>query len=725
MASPAAKPASRHRFDDLTLDPGRRCVWRGGEQIRLSSLTFELLRVLVEHAPNVVAHDALVDRTWGPHRIVTPENLAKRVMLLRQALGDDADKPRYVERVRSQGYRLIPDVVDATRQEAALSPAEPQVAAEPSRRVARGLRAFGRAALATGVLLLMASAGWLASERLPSREAVADVRSIAVLPFDNRSVAEEDAGFFASGIHDDLITRLAAIGDLKVTPRASVMGYRAQPRSWRRIGEELGVGVVLDGSVQRAGNQVRVNVQLIDARTEETIWGKSYDEELTAASVFAIQRAITAGIAQELSAKLTAEETSQLDEAPTRNMRALDLYMSGRDYERPPFVYWGMAAHQYRRAIEEDPQFALAHARLSLASLLAYYNVDGDRKRVETAKLAAETAVGLQPDLPIGRVAMAFYLLTVTGELQRASDELAAAAPYVQGEPQFFIVRAALNEGLRRPEQAAADRAAALALSPRDPAVMLDMAFWHSQVREYGEAESLVDRALDIRPDFVAAALLKAELAVFRDGDVAPVRKLSVADFAADVGRSRRLEQLQWLAALYERDHATAIAAAARMLELAGGSRDPAVSGDADLPLTNVPLLHSAATTLELAGEVDAARRLYLRGLEQTQDAGAEWRAWRAAFLAGVGRSEEALKIGRELLAEMSPDDALASTLRLWLVLEVFIPGRDFALATDQLDEYLSRPGNWSIEGLLPHPRYDPIRHDARFIAVVAKHRRP
>jgi tetratricopeptide (TPR) repeat protein len=295
----------------------------------------------------------------------------------------------------------------------------------------------------------------------------------------------------------------------------------------------------------------------------------------------------------------------------------------------------------------------------------------------------------------------------------------------VQGEPQFFIVRAALNEGLRRPEQAAADRAAALALSPRDPAVMLDMAFWHSQVREYGEAESLVDRALDIRPDFVAAALLKAELAVFRDGDVAPVRKLSVTDFAADVGRSRRLEQLQWLAALYERDHATAVAAAARMLELAGGSRDADVSADADLPLTNVPLLHSAATTLELAGEVDAARQLYLRGLEQTQDAGAEWRAWRAAFLAGVGRSEEALKIGRELLAEMSPDDALASTLRLWLVLEVFIPGRDYALATDQLDEYLSRPGNWSIEGLLPHPRYDPIRHDARFIAVVAKHRRP
>jgi DNA-binding winged helix-turn-helix (wHTH) protein len=194
MASPAAKPASRHRFGDLTLDPGRRCVWRGGEQIRLSSLTFELLRVLVEHAPNVVAHDALVDRTWGPHRIVTPENLAKRVMLLRQALGDDADKPRYVERVRSQGYRLIPDVVDATRQEAAVSPAEPQVAAELSRRVARGARAFGRAALATGVLLLMASAGWLAGERLPSREAVADVRSIAVLPFENRSVAEEDAG---------------------------------------------------------------------------------------------------------------------------------------------------------------------------------------------------------------------------------------------------------------------------------------------------------------------------------------------------------------------------------------------------------------------------------------------------------------------------------------------------------------------------------------------------
>ena len=214
MASFAAAPASCYRFADLTLDAGRRCVWRGAQQIRLSNLTFELLRVLVEQAPNVVAHDALADRTWGPHRIVTPENLAKRVMLLRQALGDDADQPRYIERVRCHGYRLIPDVEDATKQDAAVSLTEPQAAAEVSRPATRRARAFGKGALAAGVLLLVASAGWLAGERLPPREAVADGRSIAVLPFENRSVAEEDAGFFASGVHDDLVTRLAAIGDL-------------------------------------------------------------------------------------------------------------------------------------------------------------------------------------------------------------------------------------------------------------------------------------------------------------------------------------------------------------------------------------------------------------------------------------------------------------------------------------------------------------------------------
>src|SRR5690606_20910795 len=172
-------------------------------------------------------------------------------------------------------------------------------------------------------VLLFGLTGWIGSQHIKSD--AASGRSLAVLPFENRSAAEEDTGFFAEGIHDDLITRLASIEDLKITPRASVMDYRDRSANRRLVGEELGVDVILDGSVQRAGDMVRVNVQLVDTRTNETLWGESYDEELTAGNVFAIQRRIATTIAQELETKLTPEEETRLGEAPTQNLRALDL----------------------------------------------------------------------------------------------------------------------------------------------------------------------------------------------------------------------------------------------------------------------------------------------------------------------------------------------------------------------------------------------------------------
>lgn len=713
----------RYQFADLKLDLGRRTLSRGNERVPLSNLTFTLLWVLVEQSPQVVTHEELAKRTWGSRRIVTPENLAKRVMLLRQALGDSAEQPRYIERIRCQGYRLIPEVEETADPDiAAAVPAEVSapVPVEPSSTRARPRIWSAKVLLGAAAGLLLVVGGWATVASLEGRDIEANASSIAVLPFENRSATDEDAGFFAEGIHDDLITRLAAISDLKVTPRASVMDFRGQPFSPLTVGGELSVGAVLDGSVQRAGNQVRVNVHLINARTGETIWGDSYNEELTAENVFAIQEEVATAIATELEAKLTPDEATQISQAPTQNMRALDLYMSGRDYERPPFAYWGMAALQYQRAVEHDPQFALAHARLSLASLLAYYNIDWDRARVETAKKAADEAVRLQPDLPIAHVAKAFYLISEAGDLERAQEELAAAAHRVEDEPQFFVVRALLNERLGDREAAVADRAAALALNPRDPVMMLDIGIWHSRVRHHDEARRLVDRALDIRPDFIGATMFKAELAMLRDGDVRPLKKLSGADFADDPGRRARLRDLQWQAALYERDYDSAIRILDRPMHGVVGDADAAEQWRRD----SLPFLLSMATTHRLAGDHEAARELYERGVAQTQQEGPSWLMWRAAFLVGRGRSEEAVSIGRQLWSETGPDGPFASMLRLWLAREVFAPGQADALAIQLLDEYLSRPGSWSIEGLSPDPRFDPIRDDPGFAALIVKHRR-
>ena len=714
----------RYKIADLTLDTGRRAVFRGDEPIALRPLTYELLRVLAEHAPDVVSNDELASQIWGSKRIVTPENLAKRVMLLRQALGDSAEQPRYIERVRCHGYRLIPDVeaVDEHDDAPAIdSGRAASLAPAPARGGLLGSRlAAAAGALSAAAVLAVAAVVAFTGNASSDREGPSRARSIAVLPFENRSATAEDAGFFAEGLHDDLITRLAAIGDLAVTPRASVLDYREPGVSRRSIGEELGVDVVLDGSVQRAGEHVRVNVQLIDARTDETIWGESYDEELTAENVFAIQKSIVTAIAKELEAKLTPDAAKRVDERPTENLQALEFYMRGRGYERPPYAYWDLAATQYQRAVDEDPAFALAHARLAIASLLAFFASDGDRARLETAKAAAEEAVRLQPELALGRIALAFYLVSNTNEVERAYRELEAAAPYTEQDPQFYLVRAAVNARLGRDVEARADRATARALSPRDPATtMLDIAHSHSRRREYDEAWRFVDRALELRPDFAGAVMLKAQLALMADGDPKPLLALSEKDFADDPGLQARLLELKWLAALYERDFDTAV----RVLEF---QRD--ASSDVDFAdraaRARVPFLLSMASTLRAAGRIDAAHRHYAEGLGLSQGDRPEWRRWRAAFLAGCGHSDEAVRIAEELLAAIASDDPSGNIMRLWLAREVLVPAGAVERAVAELDRYLSAPGSWAIEGLLPDPRFDPIRDKKPFKALVEKHRR-
>ncbi len=156
-------------------------------------------------------------------------------------------------------------------------------------------------------------------------------RSIAVLPFVNRSAEEENAAFFSNGVHDELLTRLAKISDLKVISRTSVMVYQDTTKNMRQIGTELGVGSVLEGGVQRAGDSVRINVQLIDAQNEENLWSETYDRELNAASIFAIQSEIAREIASTLKATLTPEDQLRLGSVPTDSLEALEAYFKGSD----------------------------------------------------------------------------------------------------------------------------------------------------------------------------------------------------------------------------------------------------------------------------------------------------------------------------------------------------------------------------------------------------------
>ncbi len=254
---------------------------------------------------------------------------------------------------------------------------------------------------------------------------VAYRQSVAVIPFANRSAAEEDAGFLADGIHDELLTRLAKISELRVISRTSVLEYRGTTKNMSQIGEELGVGSILEGGVQRAGDQVRINVQLIDAQTDEHIWADTYDRELTAANVFAIQSDISAAIADALEAELSDDELERIDAVPTENLAALRAYFTGKQLvEQRTAESLRQAIGQFERAVAFDPGFAdawagIAEGWLELPNYLATVNAQRVRREASSAAIRAVT---LDPDSPQALAALGWHLLLHNYDWDGAED---------------------------------------------------------------------------------------------------------------------------------------------------------------------------------------------------------------------------------------------------------------------------------------------------------------
>ncbi|HEV3409353.1 MAG TPA: hypothetical protein VG095_03605, partial [Chthoniobacterales bacterium] len=254
-------------------------------------------------------------------------------------------------------------------------------------------------------VLISAAAGWFLIPRASARKLD---KSIAVLPFDNLSTDPGNA-FFADGLHDDILTNLAKIEDLKVISRTSVMPYRGKPTSVRDIGRELGVGAVLEGSVRKEGNRIRLNVQLIDTRTDEHIWAEDYDRDLT--DVFAIQTDLAEKVAEELRAKLSPSEIAQIARKPTENGEAYLAYVQARNLFLPEDHDKLRQSEQlYERAIQLDPQFAVALAYYSKLQSWFYRSIDPVPARIERARALADRALKLDPELPEAHLARGFVL---------------------------------------------------------------------------------------------------------------------------------------------------------------------------------------------------------------------------------------------------------------------------------------------------------------------------
>ena len=544
--------------------------------------------------------------------------------------------------------------------------------------------------------------------------------SIAVLPFANDSVAEENAEFFAVGMHDELLTRLADITALKVISRTSVMEYRDTTKNMRQIGEELGVFYLLEGRVQRAGDRLRIIIQLIDAASDTHLWQSTYDRELTAENIFAIQAEMATSIATELHQTLSPEMTAKLNEQPTQNTRAYEFYLSGEVYLKR----WqaDVAVQQFARAIEEDPKFAQAWAALSRAHSRAYWDglnrIDG--QHLEKAKDAVVRAFELMPDLPEAHFAMGYFYMYVTREHEKSLDELAIAA---RGMPGSSDVQETIAEVQRRTgdfEASIATTARAIELDPRNTRLLLQQATSYASIRDAAQFHRHLDRVLEIEPDSIAVPGFRLQFGLMLGEDLAGLRlRAKAEDSSIEIEGS--WFAAHWLLGIFERDFDAVI----RFLdELEMSDDDPDIELKKDF----------YAITYQLAGQPDLAEQYFetakewldLQVADQNLPTGKSRNLMRLAYMtAGLGDFDEARRLANESMAMKFPDEPMVTNQLLYMAaIGVFIPAGDYDRAIELLDEHLATPVGWAIEGLSHDPRLDPIRDHPGWLALVEKYER-
>ena len=369
------------------------------------------------------------------------------------------------------------------------------------------LRGAGVAA-ALFLLVGIVAAFVLVSKKSARSTSIVPEKSIAVLPFENLSEDKSNA-YFADGIQEEILTRLAKIADLKVISRTSTQRYQSKPVNLAEIAKQLGVANILEGSVQKAADQVRVNVQLLNAQTDSHLWAETYDRKLT--DIFSVESEIAKGIAESLQAKLTGREEQALALKPTNNLEAYDAYLRGLAFEvRDPHRASGF----YERAVQLDPKFALAWARLSrMDALLYFFRVDPTTAvRGDAAKRALENAQKLEPNLPETQVALGYYQCFVLRDYASAKATFGRVSKMLPGnsEALFALGRVTRREG--QWDQSIGYFEQGLELDPRNLDLLMHAALCYAMLRQFPAALKLYDRALDITPDDPEAMTSKASI---------------------------------------------------------------------------------------------------------------------------------------------------------------------------------------------------------------------
>ena len=345
-------------------------------------------------------------------------------------------------------------------------------------------------------------------------------KSIAVLPFENRSEDKANA-YFADGIQDEILTRLSNIADLKVISRTSTRLYQSKPGNLREIAKQLGVANILEGSVQKVADQVRVNVQLINAQSDSHLWAETYDRKLT--DIFGVETDIAKGIAESLQAKLTGREEQALAVKPTRNVEAYDAYLRALAFEARSSASSYLSYSRdlvekaigfYERAVQLDPNFAVAWARLSRADALIYFNHkdNSTATRGDAAKRALETVQELEPNSPETLLALGYYQYWVRRDYGPAKATFGRVSKMLPGSSEVPYALGLISRREGQWDQSITYFEQALALDPRNVELLMGAASTYALVRQFPAALKLYDRALDIVPNDSDVIMARASI---------------------------------------------------------------------------------------------------------------------------------------------------------------------------------------------------------------------
>jgi len=577
------------------------------------------------------------------------------------------------------------------------------------------------ALLAASLVALAAAAGWI----IPKSEFIPKplTTDIAVLPFENLSDEKEHA-FFADGVQDDILTKLAKIADLKVISRSSVMQYRGK-QDIRQIGNALRVSHVLEGTVRRAGNKLHVNTQLIDTRSDAGIWAEEYDRDLN--DVFAIEAEVAEAIANRLRARLSGREKAAMQERPTKDLVAYDLYVQATSFiDKAAYEEEGkeqgndyfQAVKLLNQAIARDPAFLLAYCRLALAHDELYFNsFDHTPSRLDLAKSAINSAFRLKPDSGEAHLALGRHLYHGYFDYARARDELTIAARTLPNNARIFEWLGYIDRRQNRWDDAMRNFERAMQLDPRNVTMLSNVAGTYHVFREYKQEREILDRLIALEPNSIQSQLKRAGINLRERADTRAKHALLEKILTDNPELARERFDL----ALYERDAVAADRALAVLRawgeDLVGGGRGGVQFGQA----------YEQGLLARMKGDAAAAHAAFTLARTEQQETVRARPDYAPPLCvlglidAALGQKEEALREGRRAL-ELAPvaKDSLdgVDVLYVYAVICAWTGERD--LAIEQLETLAKIPAGPSYGDVRLSPNWDSLRGDARFEKIVA-----